>query len=242
MNAVSDSSKRSRIKHFVGLIRVSTGKQADDNMSLHVQDERIRAYASQFPSAELTIFSEVGSASKSQTELMRPVLHSAIEKAREIGGTLIVVRIDRLSRNLDVIPFLKGIRIYSLDQRFAGQQRLKELVEDAARESLAISEGSIASAAKRRARGEKLGNTTNLGDAQKKGCQSNSVRARKKVLDLAEMFTRDPSLQFLTHSQLCGVLNQRGFLNKRNVWNQVPWTKETIRRTRKKAMEILKTE
>lgn len=239
MNAVTDNFRRSRIKHFVGLIRVSTGKQADDNLSLDVQEQRIRTRISEIGNAELELFCEVDSASKKQTKYARPVLHAAIEAARKNDATLVVVRINRLTRNPDALPFLKGIKIRSLEQGDVSQSRLKELVYEASRESQVISEGSSASAASRRARGEKLGNTKNLDVAQRKGCERNQVRAQRKVVDLADHFRRRPELQKLTHADLCGALNDLGFLNQRNACEQVPWTKDTIRRPRAKAMKIL---
>jgi DNA invertase Pin-like site-specific DNA recombinase len=140
MNAVVETPERSRIKHFIGLIRVSTRRQADENLSLEVQEQRIRSYVENTPKATLSFHVETQSASKSSAH--RSVLHAAVQEAKTTKGTLVVARIDRLSRSLDVLPLLKGVKIYSLDQGRVTPGRLKELVTEAARESKTISEGA----------------------------------------------------------------------------------------------------
>ncbi len=239
MNAVVDTFERSRIKHFIGLIRVSTRRQADDNLSLEVQEQRIRSFVENTPKATLSFHVETQSASKSPTH--RSVLHAALEEARTTQGTLVVVRIDRLSRSLDVLPMLKGVKIYSLDQGRVPPGRLKELVTEAARESKAISEGAKASAVERRAKGQKLGNRSTLHIAQHNGCARNKARADNKVHDLAELFRTEPWLLSLTHKDLCLALNAIGFLNQINSSESIPWTKGSIRAPRFKAMQILKS-
>ncbi len=54
--------------------------------------------------------------------------------------------------NPDVIPLLKGVKIYSLDEGHVTSKHLKDLLVEAEREAKAISVGSKASAAQRRAR------------------------------------------------------------------------------------------
>jgi len=239
MNAVSDTFRGSRIKHFIGLIRVSTRKQADDNMSLNVQEERLQEFVAEFPGAKLTLFEEIGSASKQQTKASRPVLHAAIQTARDNRATLVVVQIDRLARNPKVLPFLKGVKVLSLEQGYLDRKRLKRLIIDAANAAQAISESSKASAASRKARGEKLGNRVNLDVAQKNGCTNNKLRADGKARALADLLRTNSDLLKLSYNELSTALNEMGFLNQRNKWDRVPWTKETIQRLKKKAVELL---
>ena len=237
MNAVADTSGRSRIKHFIGLIRVSTTRQADENLSLEVQEQRIRSFVENTPKATLSLHVETQSASKSSAR--RSVLHDAVQEALTSQGTLVGVRIDRLSRNLDVLPLLKGVRIYSLDQGRVTPDRLKELINEANRESKAISDGAKASAAERRAKGQLLGNRSTLHIAQRNGCVRNKARADKKVHDLAEIFRTHSRLLSLSHRELGMTLNNMGFLNQVNGSEKVLWTKGSIRTPRAKAMQIL---
>lgn len=237
MNAVIDTPERSRIKHFIGLIRVSTRRQADDNLSLEVQEQRIRSFVDNTPKATLSVHVETQSASRSSAR--RSVLQAALEEARTTKGTLVVVRIDRLSRNLDVLPLLKCVRIYSLDQGRVSPERLKELITEAFRESKAISDGAKTSAAERRAKGQLLGNRSTLHIAQHNGCARNKARADKKVHHLAEIFRTHPRLLSLTHRELSLSLNGMGFLNQINSSETVLWTKGSIRAPRARAMQIL---
>jgi DNA invertase Pin-like site-specific DNA recombinase len=239
MNAVVETPERSRIKHFIGLIRVSTRRQADENLSLEVQEQRIRSFVENTPKATLSLHTETQSASKSSAH--RSVLHAAVHEAQTTKGTLVVVRIDRLSRSLDVLPLLNGVKIYSLDQGRVTPGRLKELVTEAARESKIISNGAKNSAAERRAKGQVLGNRSTLHIAQHNGCARNKARADKKVYDLAEIFRTHPRLFSLTHKDLSQSLNDMGFLNQITGSEHIPWTKGSIRAPRSKAMQILTT-
>ncbi|WP_394198543.1 recombinase family protein [Litoreibacter albidus] len=237
MNTITDIPGHARIKHFIGLIRVSTRRQADENLSLEVQEQRIRSFVENTPNATLNLHIETQSASKLSAR--RSVLKAALEEARTTKGTLVVVRIDRLSRNMDVLPLLKGVRIYSLDQGFVAPKRLKELVAEAHRESKVISDAARISAAERRAKGQLLGNRSTLHIAQRNGCVRNKARADNKVQRLVDIFRTNSRLQSLTHRELSLTLNSMGFFNQVNGSETVPWTKGSIRAPRAKAMKIL---
>ena len=239
MNVLSNAYAGSRTKHFVGLIRVSTQKQVDDdnNLSLEVQEDRIRGYVGNVRGATLSVHTEIGSASKSSAP--RSVFQAAIKEVKDTQGILIVVRIDRLSRNSEVIPLLKGVKIFSLDEGWVTSKRLKELLAEAARKAKAVSVGSKLSADRRRARGEKLGNRKTLDVAQRNGRASRMARAAKKVTDLAEIFRLDPELSPLSHADLSHHLNTIGTLNHHKAGQWVPWTKGSIRSPRKAAMKLL---
>jgi DNA invertase Pin-like site-specific DNA recombinase len=239
MNAQSNTLAGSRTKHFVGLIRVSTQKQAEDvnNMSLEVQEDRIRGYVGNVRGATLSVHTEIGSASKSSTP--RLVFQTAIQEVKDTKGILVVVRIDRLARNSEVIPLLKGVKVYSLDEGPMSQNRLADLLTEAEREAKAISVGSKSSADRRRARGEKLGNRKTLDLAQRNGCASRMARAARKIADLSDILRSNASLIHLTHADLSHHLNAIGALNHHKAGQFIPWTKGAIRKPREAAMRLL---
>lgn len=239
MNAVLNSLAGSRTKHFVGLIRVSTQKQANDdkNLSLEVQEDRLRGYAGNVRGATLSVHTEIASSSKSSAP--RSVFHAAIKEVKDTQGILIVVRIDRLSRNTEVMPLLSGVKIFSLDEGWVTSKRLKELLTEAARKAKAISVGSKSSADRRRARGEKLGNRKTLDVAQRNGRASRMARAARKISDLAEILRLNPELTPLSHADLTRHLNVIGALNQHKAGHRVPWTKGSIRKPRQLAMQLL---
>ena len=79
---------------YVAYLRVSTQRQGVSGLGLQAQQEIIRNYLSgEEPIAE---FVEIESGRKSQ----RPKLHEALELCKKMKATLIVAKMDRLSRNV----------------------------------------------------------------------------------------------------------------------------------------------
>ena len=79
---------------FVAYLRVSTQRQGTSGLGLQAQQEIIQKYLNgDSPIAE---FIEVESGRKSD----RPKLHEALELCKKKKATLIVAKMDRLSRNV----------------------------------------------------------------------------------------------------------------------------------------------
>ena len=89
---------------FVGYTRVSTGKQAENGPSLQAQQDRMLARIADHGSKLLGIYRDVGSAYTPSAE--REELTDAIRDARAHNVPLLVPSVDRLARNLDVLPRL----------------------------------------------------------------------------------------------------------------------------------------
>ena len=83
---------------IVGYCRVSTDKQADGH-SLSGQRSVIGEWAKQNDLTVQSIHSEVASGAN----LSRPVLEEAIEECRTTGARLVVVKLDRLARDVGYI-------------------------------------------------------------------------------------------------------------------------------------------
>jgi hypothetical protein len=126
-----------------------------------------------------------------------------------------------------------------LEQGWVTQTELRGLLKEAEREAQAIGDGVRASAAYRKSKGQKLGNPINLDVAQKSGCKNNMLRAEEKTRILVQLLRANPDLIALSYKDLSTALNEMGFLNQRSMWSRAPWTKQTIRRLRKKAIRIL---
>ena len=96
---------------YVAYLRVSTQRQGTSGLGLQAQQEIIRNYLNgNFPIAE---FIEVESGRKSD----RPKLHEALELCKKKKATLIVAKMDRLSRNVAFTSQLldSGIEIVFCD-------------------------------------------------------------------------------------------------------------------------------
>ena len=86
-------------------------------------------------------------------------------------------------------------------------------------------------------RGARLGNTTNLDDAQRKGAISNASRADRKVQELADFMSGIPGFEKMTLKEKVDLLNRNGPMKlvseKRG--ERRPWTLSSIRKPLKRA-------
>ncbi|GAB3244119.1 hypothetical protein GCM10027346_41510 [Hymenobacter seoulensis] len=89
-------------KPFVSYYRVSTLKQGQSGLGLEAQQAAVKAFVLD-PSRIVGEFVEVESGKRNQ----RPQLQAAIEAARQQGATLLIAKLDRLSRNAGFIFALR---------------------------------------------------------------------------------------------------------------------------------------
>ena len=80
----------------IGYVRVSTVGQADDGVSLEMQEAKIRAWADLNDYEVIGIFEDAGI---SGTDESRPGLESALSAVKEHGCALVSYSISRVSRN-----------------------------------------------------------------------------------------------------------------------------------------------
>lgn len=97
-------------KKFIAYYRVSTSKQ---NLGLDAQRSSVRNYISSNGGELIYEFSEKESGKKNN----RLELHKAIQKCKDLNCTLIIAKLDRLSRNVSFVFALKdsGIDFISCD-------------------------------------------------------------------------------------------------------------------------------
>lgn len=96
------------MKRFVIYRRVSTSRQFHSGLGLDAQSETVRRYLATQPEAVvLADFVEAESGKNDE----RPILRQAVELCRKEGATLLVSKIDRLSRSLRLIMMLEQYRV-----------------------------------------------------------------------------------------------------------------------------------
>jgi DNA invertase Pin-like site-specific DNA recombinase len=95
---------------FVAYYRVSTTKQGISGLGLDAQQRAVREYLQSDP---LMSFTEVESGGKCE----RPQLKLALEYCKSTNSTLVIAKLDRLSRNLHFISGLmeSGVDFISVD-------------------------------------------------------------------------------------------------------------------------------
>ena len=147
------------MQKFIIYRRVSTKKQGDSGLGLEAQDRDIQifldSYAEQ-PFEVLGTFTDVESGTKAD----RPELNRALELARKEGATILVAKLDRISRSVAFIATLLedkrvGLRVASMP--YADKFQLHIYAALAEQEREFISKRTKAALAQAKERGVKLG-------------------------------------------------------------------------------------
>lgn len=176
------------MKKAVALYRVSTEKQGISTLGLQAQESAIKTYAQANNYKIETEFVEMGSggnkervsygSSISLTYLLakRPVLLQAIQKAKEIGGVLLVKEVTRLTRSSLVYNYLEstGVELQCADYPNDNQMMLKMRVLFGEQELLEISRRIKAALAKTT---KKKGSPQNLTDESRQRSRT-SIKAK----------------------------------------------------------------
>lgn len=140
---------------FVSYLRVSSKSQGESGLGLEAQREAVRRCVGD--ATLLAEFVEVESGKRSD----RIELAKALTECRRTGATLIVAKLDRLSRNLKFLAtMLEGdVKFIAADNPSANELTLGILSVVAQAEARMISERTKAALQAAKARGVKLGGT-----------------------------------------------------------------------------------
>ena len=202
--------------NYVSYLRQSTKKQSLSNLGIEAQREIIQKYLGQIkPIAE---FVETESGKKTD----RPKLAEALDLCRKTKSTLIVAKLDRLSRNVAFTSKLleSDVEIKFCDFPEANRLVLHIIASIAEYEAGLISTRTKQALKAKKARGVRLGKPENLVNNLGKAISNSNHTNRQKALDndnnrraiamLKVMATQDLSL-----SEMARRLNEEGFVTSR---------------------------
>lgn len=208
---------------FVAYYRVSTEEQGRSGLGIEAQQKAIRSYLNGGSWELVTELTEVESGKNSDC----PKLQEALRLCRLYKATLIIARLDRLSRNVAFIANLMegDVDFVAVDNPQVNRFTLHILAAVAEEERRLISERTKAALAAAKARGVRLGapeGASNLkncdaGRARSAAIRSQKARERAKALSpiLAE-------LEGLSLNAKARELNRRGILTPRGkAWTPV---------------------
>ncbi len=88
------------LPRFVAYYRVSTDRQGRSGLGLDAQREAVASQVSRADGAIVADFTEIESGKR----VDRPELRAALAEAKRHRATLVIARLDRLSRNIDRPP------------------------------------------------------------------------------------------------------------------------------------------
>lgn len=201
---------------FVAYLRVSTQRQGTSGLGLQAQQEIIQKYLNgDSPIAE---FIEVESGRKSD----RPKLHEALELCKKKKATLIVAKMDRLSRNVAFTSQLldSGIEIVFCDFPKANRLVLTIISAISEYEAGLIRQRTKAALQVKKEQGCQLGKPENLmrnlGKAIANSRKTNQERAHNNPNNKrAVAILRSLVNKTTNYSEMARVLNDEGFLTSR---------------------------
>lgn len=203
---------------FIAYYRVSTEKQGQSGLGLEAQRTTVQAFATRLGGQVVAEFTDIESGKTSKN---RPELQKALGLAKARNATLLIARLDRLSRNVNFISGLmtSDVTFLACDNPTANKLTIHIIAAMAEHERELISERTKRALAALKARGVKLGNPQNLtregqvkgGETKRRQAQENERNQQARRLatelwrrDVEEM--RKPSL-----TRIARELNSSGF-------------------------------
>jgi DNA invertase Pin-like site-specific DNA recombinase len=199
--------------NFIAYYRVSTARQGRSGLGLDAQRKSVTDFLNGGSWELLSEFVEVESGKNDD----RPQLEQALATCELSGATLVVAKLDRLSRNLAFLAKLQdsGARFVAADMPEANELTIHIMAAVAQAERKAISTRTREALAAAKARGVRLGgNRGNLEDLRKGPAKSAEVRGRqateraRKVRRQIEAMTAGADGRSLR--QIAAALNDRG--------------------------------
>lgn len=210
---------------FVGYVRVSTARQGQSGLGLQAQETAIQQHVAERGGRLVQTFEEVESGKNNS----RPKLAMALRLARLTGATLVIAKLDRLSRNAAFLLTLQdsGVRFLATDMPDANELTVGIMALVAQQERHAISQRTREALQAARARGTKLGNP-NGAAALKRAAKGNGAAlkaSRENATARAEALreTVEELRRFGKESlgDIAAELNARGILTARNAtWHR----------------------
>ena len=166
-------------RKFVAYMRVSTKMQEESKLGLEAQKEIITRKVKELNGEVIQEFIEIESGKKND----RPQLNQAIALCKEANATLIIAKLDRLSRSVSFIFSLKesNIDFIACDMPHLNTLTLGVLASFAQYERETISQRIRDALGALKARGISLGSPQNLNEkARKKGRTKRTQVAKEK--------------------------------------------------------------
>ena len=211
------------LRRLVAYERVSTARQGASGLGLEAQRKTIEDFAVSRGAEVLARFTEVESGRKAD----RPELTKALHLAKVTGATLVIAKLDRLSRNAAFLLALRdsGVRFVAVDMPEANDLTVGIMALVAQAEREAISRRTKEALAVAKSRGVRLGNPNGAASLRRAGKGGEALR--KAVSGNALAFAADLAavvvdIQASGHTSLRAIaaeLTARGIRTRRDgVW------------------------
>jgi len=225
---------------YISYLRVSTARQGQSGLGLSAQQEAINSFIDGTGGSILGEFVEVESAKGSGTN--RPKLQEAMEACRRTGSTLLIAKLDRLSRNVAFISNLmeSGIDFTACDFPQANRLTIHLLAAVAEHEREMISKRTREALQAAKAKGIKLGSPQNLtktaaDKGRRNGTMSQISKANSFALDIYPTI-KSYLDQGLSLKKTAEALNSAGILTSQGKVGS--WTHTAVRSIKERASKL----
>ena len=204
---------------YIAYYRVSTIKQGQSGLGLEAQQSSVTGYLNSKSGELLAEYTEIQSGKKDEN---RPELQAALRQCRLSGATLLIAKIDRLSRNPAFLINLQdsSTNFVCVDMPEANHFTVGLMACLADYERELISERTKAALKAAKARGVKLGNP-NLSEvrhtdttAATEARTSNAKQRNSEMLEIINEM-RDSAGNALSLRDLTKMLNEAGYKTSR---------------------------
>ena len=214
---------------IVAYRRVSTVRQGISGLGLEAQTKAIEDFTHARNAEVIGSFTEIESGKNNA----RPELQKALHLTKVTGATLLIAKLDRLSRNAALLLALRdsGVKFIAADMPDANDLTVGIMALVAQQEREAVSKRTKEALAAAKARGTKLGNPNGAaairraGKGNKDGVRAIQARADQHALNLAPVITAMRAEGLSSLASLASALNERGMLTPRGG----RWYKSSVR-------------
>lgn len=204
---------------IVAYHRVSTIRQGVSGLGLEAQTKAIEDFARAREAEVVASFTEVESGKNNK----RPELGKALHLAKVTGATLLIAKLDRLSRNAVFLLTLRdsGVKFVAADMPDANDLTVGIMALVAQQEREAISKRTKEALAAAKARGTKLGNPNGAaalrraGKGNAAGVRAIQSKADDHASDLAPVVDSMHLEGISSLGEMATALNERGMLTPR---------------------------
>lgn len=208
---------------FISYLRVSTAKQGASGLGLEAQRKAVTDYLNGGRWALITEVVEVESGKRND----RPKLAEALRLCRLHNATLVIAKLDRLSRDAAFLLNLQaaGVRFVAADMPEANEMVVGIMAVVAQAERKMISTRTKAALAAAKARGVKLGGdrgVTPPAGASARGGAATRAKAVTRAWDVAPIIEEVQAAGAVSLREIAAGLNARGIPTARGgEWSAV---------------------
>jgi DNA invertase Pin-like site-specific DNA recombinase len=206
------------MRQVVSYIRVSTAAQGKSGLGMDAQ----RAAIARFVEAEgcnlLGEYVEVETGKGADALERRPQLAAALASARKGKAAVLVAKLDRLSRDVAFVSGLMAQRVPFIVAELGADAdpfMLHLYAALAEKERTLIADRTRVALAAKKAAGAKLGNRTNLAEAQAKGVATNQEAAARFAANVLPVIRQMQATGATGYRAIAAALNARGVRSPR---------------------------